>query len=1599
MLTVPFRLRLPFSYVSPRNRLLVYICSFYIVNLIAVKYNAFEGGITMKNKILRKIKPTAALLLAFVVLFASFTATPWTAEGALPPHQDVFLFMESALRDAIRAQLSGNPQSLTVTEAAKIPRLDLSGGGITSMAGIEHFWGLTYLNVSDNMLEAFDVPQTLELLETLNVSFNPLKSLVITRLDALTELIMYATPSLEALRMTNTLLEGLDLGKNGGHSVLTRLLVSDNNHLEYVNACFLPSLAELDASNNPELMEITAHNTALEKLNITNTRNLQLLNVNNTSLTSLNITGNPELFYLYASNTLITALNVSTATKLTELDVSHNRYLTSLTANNVPLEALHVTDNPRLESLHLIGNTLEDENFNLNGTPALAHINISGSAYLTQLHLSERPALATLNISNSPLLTHLTVTRTGLHTLNVSDTPELAVLYAPRNAIAQLSIGATPELTTADLSNNRLSTLDVRANTKLEALNVSDNILTSLLIANSDSSLQVLNATRNRLTSLDILGSPSLERLYISQNRMVSIHAAGHEKLLFLDASRNLLTVLQANDTPLTALYAAFNALPASVITQLNELELPHFQYVPQLHSGYAPAISADNAPYQGIIGEPYGPFQIETDPVWGWPMTWRLAAGSSLPPGLSLCRYDGIIYGTPAALGIFEFSIMASTAAGGISVTSPSQAMLITVTPPNALDIYPKLVYINDNQLSARVHISRSPSLPITVFDRGGLPENITLVQSGNDVLINAVRPASGQDAIDNDFVVTLRRGGQNEAFTVRVDLTPLPATEGITIIPPPGVDLSRVKVCTRHAPPEPMHFTAQVNTLNAPTDEPEWEAVTWSISGNTSSLTRINAETGELIIANTETAPILTVRAVSVADPTVFGTIRIHIFVPATAFGLTTTAGQRGQAFSLPDNTSFQPVNAIPSAADIIWTHVGGTAPDIAINAQGEVSVTGEGTVIVRGVLPGGENCGHEIVSTFTLTFSQGIVRATLHGLEALYTNLPAVGEVRFALEDAVFAEVIFPADFRINGLPQGLQAGTARRISDTLVTVAVTGTPLVANESTTVILVMPNLPARNIFRAVQPLPVTPPNFTLPPVSVYTSAELRQQRITFDLNPANFTQHRDISVQLLTNDRELRFIRYGNYQMAEETDFTLTGNEEFRIHASFLRQLPVGEWPLTFDMRRGASPELTLNIIDTRITAPPQQQPGAHLDMRLLSPPPFDDQVIFINGAAPLRISGLGLGSGKALVRPAMQNGRASLWVRADVLEYIALRHPRAVIEVNTRVGVYQFPTYLLDILRGAKAAIAQERLDYNQVYVHITLTDMSRNEQMLSRMQETFDGGQLLAPLVDLTVELIHRSSRNVFFTVQEFTRPLEWTQTIMPQTGIVRYGAFWFNPSPSRLEFAPHRANGANEVLIRSIFTGVHGVVNNGAVVTDISAANWGFNRAYTAANKGLIQVVEGRLSPNASITRAEFVQLLSFALQLPAPGFIRQFYGDVPDDHWAYDPITRARFAGLLDGEELFRPGDFITRQEMISMTAAAITRSQPVQPPQHRSLAAHFTDHLEIANHHVLSVQIALNHGIFSGFPDNTLRPASYASRLEAVSVVVALTELLGNID
>lgn len=184
--------------------------------------------------------------------------------------------------------------------------LDISDQEIESLAGIEAFVNLEYLNCSGNPLTSLDVS-----------AFSKLRELYCSGCFNQTSTIVSRSES-----FTGT----LDLSKN------TQL----------------------------EILECT-NNEALTSIVLPNTSTLYWINCVNNKLASLDVSGNPRLTYLNCEVNPITSIDLSqntllvnfyaTDNQLTEVDLSNNLNLQGLSVAGNRLDALDVSKNVNLNDL------------------------------------------------------------------------------------------------------------------------------------------------------------------------------------------------------------------------------------------------------------------------------------------------------------------------------------------------------------------------------------------------------------------------------------------------------------------------------------------------------------------------------------------------------------------------------------------------------------------------------------------------------------------------------------------------------------------------------------------------------------------------------------------------------------------------------------------------------------------------------------------------------------------------------------------------------------------------------------------------------------------------------------------------------------------------------------------------------------------------------------------------------------------------------------------------------------------------------------------------------------------------------------------------
>lgn len=179
--------------------------------------------------------------------------------------------------------------------------------------------------------------------------------------------------------------------------------------------------------------------------------------------------------------------------------------------------------------------------------------------------------------------------------------------------------------------------------------------------------------------------------------------------------------------------------------------------------------------------------------------------------------------------------------------------------------------------------------------------------------------------------------------------------------------------------------------------------------------------------------------------------------------------------------------------------------------------------------------------------------------------------------------------------------------------------------------------------------------------------------------------------------------------------------------------------------------------------------------------------------------------------------------------------------------------------------------------------------------------------------------------------------------------------------------------------------------------DLHQAVWAQKPIEALASKGIIHGVSERsFAPQAQITRADFVVLLIKALGLTTSTEGR--FEDVQAKDYYYDAVSVAKALSIIDGRGpgRFDPKAFITRQEMMTITARALVKAKQFSPASSvlndsgDALLASFEDRSMLAPYAKEAVISLIKAGYITG-DVNRLHPADNTTRAETAVLMYRL--------
>ncbi|MCL2386249.1 MAG: stalk domain-containing protein [Defluviitaleaceae bacterium] len=197
---------------------------------------------------------------------------------------------------------------IMVSNVESITELNVQNRNITSLAGIEHFANLQYLNAANNLITAVDVSSN----------------------TALTILMLsntFTSDDLANNNITGNNITSIDVSNNTALVFLglDNHLIGDNLRMNDFTG---NSLTSLNVSSNTALANLQLGNNQLTELDISNNPDLAILRLVGNQLTSIDVSNHHELHYLNLAWNYLTTLDVSQNSLLNNFQV-HGNYFDS----------------------------------------------------------------------------------------------------------------------------------------------------------------------------------------------------------------------------------------------------------------------------------------------------------------------------------------------------------------------------------------------------------------------------------------------------------------------------------------------------------------------------------------------------------------------------------------------------------------------------------------------------------------------------------------------------------------------------------------------------------------------------------------------------------------------------------------------------------------------------------------------------------------------------------------------------------------------------------------------------------------------------------------------------------------------------------------------------------------------------------------------------------------------------------------------------------------------------------------------------------------------------------------------------------------------
>jgi len=178
-------------------------------------------------------------------------------------------------------------------------------------------------------------------------------------------------------------------------------------------------------------------------------------------------------------------------------------------------------------------------------------------------------------------------------------------------------------------------------------------------------------------------------------------------------------------------------------------------------------------------------------------------------------------------------------------------------------------------------------------------------------------------------------------------------------------------------------------------------------------------------------------------------------------------------------------------------------------------------------------------------------------------------------------------------------------------------------------------------------------------------------------------------------------------------------------------------------------------------------------------------------------------------------------------------------------------------------------------------------------------------------------------------------------------------------------------------------------------TDAATTAWYYPYVRTVWERDIFQgTAQNRFSPQESMTRAMFVQMLANHEGINTTGFTTSSFNDVGANAWYFGAVEWAVQMGIVEGvgNGNFEPSTPITREQMTVMLYR-YANIMGIELSQGAEIV--FTDKNTISDWAVSGVNAIQRAGIITGRPDGNFDPQETATRAEVAALFVRFLDVI----